>query len=89
VPEATWKTGGRTSVGCVLATRGCSSPRRAPFAAPLLGLIDAESGGFHLNSLTSSGKTTALLTVNGAEVFSGLIVVMVALPAGGDTRFSI
>jgi hypothetical protein len=30
-----------------------------------------------------------VLTVNGAEVFSGLIAVMVALPAGEDTRFSI
>jgi hypothetical protein len=28
--EAAWKSGGRASVGCVLVTRGCSSPRRAP-----------------------------------------------------------
>lgn len=31
------------------------------FAGPLLALLDAESGGFHINGLTSSGKTTALL----------------------------
>lgn len=30
-------------------------------AGPLLALINAESGGFHIHGLTSSGKTTALL----------------------------
>jgi putative DNA primase/helicase len=47
--------------------RMCSGNSRLLFAAscafagPLLALIDAESGGFHINGLTSSGKTTALL----------------------------
>jgi putative DNA primase/helicase len=52
----------RESVG-----RMCSGNSRLLFAAscafagPLLGLIDAQFGGFHLNGLTSSEKTTALL----------------------------
>jgi putative DNA primase/helicase len=40
------------------------------FAGPLLGLIDAESGGFHLHGLTSSGKTTDLL-VSGSVLGGG------------------
>jgi putative DNA primase/helicase len=37
------------------------------FAGPLLGLIDAECGGFHLHGLTSSGKTTALQVAGSVE----------------------
>jgi uncharacterized protein (DUF927 family) len=33
----------------------------AAFAGPLLNLIDAESGGFHLRGASSIGKTTALV----------------------------
>jgi uncharacterized protein (DUF927 family)/5S rRNA maturation endonuclease (ribonuclease M5) len=41
----------------------------AAFAAPLLALVEAESGGFHLRGASSIGKTTALLV--GGSVFGG------------------
>jgi putative DNA primase/helicase len=40
------------------------------FAGPLLGLIEAESGGFHFLGLSSLGKTTALI-VAGSVLGSG------------------
>jgi uncharacterized protein (DUF927 family) len=41
----------------------------AAFAAPLLALLEAESGGFHLRGASSIGKTTALRA--GGSVFGG------------------
>ena len=52
----------RENLGCM-----CSGTSRllflasSAFAGPLRALIDAGSGGFNINGLTSSGKTTALL----------------------------
>jgi putative DNA primase/helicase len=41
----------------------------AAFAGPLLNLVSAESGGFHLRGASSTGKTTALLV--GGSVWGG------------------
>ena len=70
-----WRTKGSAMEWREHVGRRCSGNSRliiavsCGFAGPLLSLVGAESGGFHFNGATSTGKTTALVV--GGSVCGG------------------